>query len=113
MKTFLMSTALVLALVGSANAQWRGLAASDDGDIATYDSSSKSDAITGARNSCRNVNGAACKAIAARPWNNFAVIQCDGYVHMAADYSVAQAIRVARANAANFGHSGCRVIYSE
>lgn len=113
MKTLFISAAMVLALAGTASAQWRGLAASDDGDWAVVDANNKDAAIVGARNACRNINGAACKSIAARPWNNFAVVLCDGYAHLAADDSVNQAIRVAKANAAKFGHGSCVVHYTE
>lgn len=106
---------MILASTSSlAFAQYQGVAASDsDNYVAVSNERSAAAAERVARDDCYNSTGHACKAISARENNSFVVVSCRGGVHMAADSTTSEALRVARANASSFGHGNCRVIYSD
>lgn len=111
---FLITAAFLLTPT-MAHAQYRGVAAADGASyVAVESGSTASEAEANARDDCRSsTNGKACKAIAARRNNHFVVVKCGLYVHMGADSSSSEARQVALANAAQYGHRGCDVIYSD
>lgn len=71
-------------------------------------------AESNARDDCRaSTNGKARKAISARANNHFVVVKCGQYVHMGADSTTREARQVAKDNASQYGHGGCRDIYAD
>lgn len=114
MKSLIVTVAL-MASTTLACAQYQGVAAADGATyVAVENGSTAREAEANARDDCRaSTNGKACKAIAARGSNHFVVVKCGQYVHMGADSTTSEARQVARANASQYGHGGCRDIYAD
>lgn len=123
MKSLVIAALISCALPQLAFGAFEGVAAADTAksaaDVAVSRGSTKNGAMESARAICYNFSGkggVACKSIAAPESNSFVVIRCidDGnHVHLAADNTAAEAEKVARANAAGFGRTNCRVIFSD
>jgi hypothetical protein len=114
MKLVFFSAAALLLSTGASFAQYQGVAAADGSNyVAVSYASNEAVAESLAREDCyQSTNGMACKAISAGTENNFVVVRCGKFVHMAAEASVPEARQTAIANARNFGHRGCRTIFS-
>ena len=114
MKSFIVAMTL-MASTTLACAQYQGVAAADGATyVAVEQGGTAREAEANARDDCRSsTNGRACKAISARANNHFVVVKCGAYVHMGADSTTREARQVARDNAGQYGHGGCRDIYAD